>query len=325
MTGKMNRDEWLAGLEKELAQVLEVRNAMAGKFFVRMVFEQMAQRGDTDCLACCRWLEDNCGRMAVRAAMIMELLSSAEAAIQKAWKGRRFRRAEALAKLMAACGDAEWLAFLIRRGEVADRGAWSLPHLLKLLKPGVTRLSAMSIANTALALMMLSGNDEDWREADELFARMPMEQADAVFDRWLPLLLREELEAVLVMFMLQRHDLCGRASLPDMPLMHWYLQTQMPRMPQWLRDDWAPTLEDIMACNSSLSMSLEQAYVDNAPRTRAMAEELLDAIDQYDDIFLYEALLDEFSFAPLLTDAELQRVRDDFYRLFDVPEERDGE
>lgn len=309
--------EWLLRLEHQLGYLLAEHAPLDTQGIFPSVFKELHQRSDEVCRECCRWLEDNCDQIAEHAALMMELLECVQSETAKMWVSRRRDRCEWLATLLAACGEPEWLAFLGRRGEVEDVSAWPLARLEKMLAPGVSRDSAMALVNLALALINRSGGQADWQRADELFARIPAAQASAVCLRWSYPLIRMEVEGLLVMYMLQRHGHWTPEGLPDAPVLRWYLRTQLPSTPDWMQDGWTPCLTDLYDGFTSIQELLVEAYLQNAPCTRAMAEELLEAIVQYDDRMLYDALLDEFSFAPLLTDEEREDVQARFGRLFD--------
>lgn len=314
-------EAWLAQLKKDLTQALERGIRLSGRVFCRALFLELDRRSDDACLKCCRWLAENCERIAGEPELLLAMMEHAEAAAAKAWRSYRTRRAEAFALLLAGCGNVEWLAFLARRGEVAQPEEWPLSRLQALLSPGVSRFSAVEMVEMALTLMLGSGAEEDWARADALFAVIPPSQIGRVNSKWLPLMVREEVEGYLVMLMLQRHRLSRELVLPQETLLRWYLQHVLPDLPPWLRTDWQPTLADVYDESFGAHPGFVQVWLDRAPRTRAAAQQLLDAIGQYDDGRLYDALLDEDVFCPLLTAEERRAVQARFREIFDLPDD----
>lgn len=312
---------WLMRLRMQLEQWLEKDSAQEIRGIFPSVFGELHRRGDAACRACCRWLEENCERIAGHAGMMMELLECAQAETARMWISRRRNRCEWFATLLAACGEPEWLAHLGRRGEVEDASAWTLARLEQTLEPGVSRDSAISLVNLALALIFRSGSRAAWQRADELFARVPAAQAGEVCVRWSYPLVRMEVEGLLVMYMLQRHGFWTPDGLPGMQVLCWYLRTQLPSTPEWMQDSWTPCLSELYEEDTDMQVLFVDAYLENAPRTRAVAEELLDVIKRYDDRTLYEALLDEYAFVPLLTEDERADVQARYLHLFDSYED----
>lgn len=309
-------ETWLKAKSAEWQQIAaEKKLVMAHRFFARLSDELTPADPDLDYQRICSWMDECCQQLP-------EIAHAAGLCIQSAgvdaYSSRELKKAENLLRFVAKHYSSNNLAYMIRRGEVENPAQHTPLDVLNMLRSSVQSKDAFAIVNTALTLALRLGTNEDWTLADSLINEIEMADAINPLNWWVNVAKQGDVEGVLVAYLLQHHHKAFDSSLGTPMLLRWYLTCRLPSFPDWLQYPETVTLDDIMSnMTAALYDDFLQEYLLQAPRDRKHACELLNAILQWDEYRLYEALLEDY--APFLTAAERSELRQRWRSKFDLP------
>ena len=154
-----------------------------------------------------------------------------------AYAAKQFRAAETAFRILSRSGDitgSNNYAYMIRRGEVADASLRDPAGILRILRKGIGEKDAFSMANAALTLALMVGEEKDWRLADSMFSRMPDDQAFFVELWWENVAKAGEEEGWLVLFFLLRHRKITSSDLGSIRTIAEHLRNNLRGFPEWL-------------------------------------------------------------------------------------------
>lgn len=234
------------------------------------------------------------------------------------------RHAENAFSILCSYGDSNGrnnYAYMIRRGESSKGSHKTITDALKLLRPGVIEREPFACVNTALALMLNCGKDDDWHIADELMSILP--NTDTMTKRvkswWKNVGEKGETEGFLVHFFLLRHQLIQFSEFGSIKSLAIRLSNNIESFPNWLAEDYAlETLDDVIDCIDEPDFdSLLEDFLDNMPSSRESVDEMLETVSALDLWSVYNKLLTDC--VALLSPEELAKLKADYKEKFSVP------
>lgn len=105
------------------------------------------------------------------------------------------------------------LAYIIRRGEVADPKKYTSKYVAELLKDGVHDKEPFSMINMALLWAINVGGIEGWKLADNIMSILPKEEISAAVEWWSDVTKTEDIEGYLVLYWLLKWNKIAKTDL----------------------------------------------------------------------------------------------------------------
>lgn len=213
------------------------------------------------------------------------------------------------------------LAYIIRRNEAPCSSLFSISEITDLLENGLENEDLFSAVNMALTFILRSGEEQDWRLADELFANLKENDIDFfdVISWWENVDKSGDVEGALVHFFLLRHKKIEKSSLGNIEQLSQKLSEEIKSFPVWLTVGTGfKSLDSIF--ETMLDANFEEnlkEYLNNMPRNREAAEEILNEITQWDEWELYRVILQDY--AEYLTKNEISKIISAYKKKFMTP------
>lgn len=230
--------------------------------------------------------------------------------------------AEAAFSIMCDYGNSNGrnnYAYMIRRGEIPTEIDKSIIDAINLLRPGLYELEPFAFVNMAILFAINLGTDSDWKISDELMEKLPSGNLIGVQSWWEDVGNKGDIEGVLVHYFLLRHKKIAKSTFGDLEDLSKKLVEGIQSFPEWLvvspRFKSLDDVFDIML-DDDFEDSLKK-YLDNMPRTRESAEEILKEMTQWDEFELYKVLLQDFTI--FLNLDEIKKTIQAYKKKFSTP------
>ena len=210
-------------------------------------------------------------------------------------------------------------AYMIRRGEIPKGTEKSIIDAIKLLKPGIYDSVPFAFVNMALLFAINLGTDSDWKISDELMEKLPGDNSFGVQSWWEDIGNKGEIEGLLVHYYLLRHKKITKSVFGDLEVLSKKLVEGIKTFPEWLIVyPRFKSLDDVFGImlENDFEDSLRK-YLDNMPRTRESAEEILKEMTQWDEWELYKTLLQDF--VEFLSREEISKTITAYKKKFMIP------
>lgn len=239
-----------------------------------------------------------------------------------AYKSKNFEIAEKIFMILSDSGDSNGknnYAYMIRRNETVEKSDALLIKAIRLLKDGVVEKESFSFVNLALLLAIRCGSDSDWKLSDELMKKMSDDNVFGVQRWWEDVGNVGETEGLLVHFFLLRHNKIPKSVFGDIEQLSKKLSEEIEGFPEWLIV--RPRFNSLDAIfETILDDDFEEnlaKYLDNMPRNRVAAEEILQEMTQWDEWELYKVLLQDYVL--FLTKDEISKTIHAYKKKFMIP------
>lgn len=213
------------------------------------------------------------------------------------------------------------LAYILRRNESSFSSLFSTSEIVTLLESGLENENVFSIVNLALTFILKSGEEQDWRLADDLFSSLN-EGDDDISNAnswWEKVGETGDIEGFLVHFFLLRHQKIEFSDLGTIKSLAIRLSKNIGSFPKWLAEDYKlETLDDVIDCMEDPDFdSILEDFLENMPASRDNTNEMLDTVAVWDLWQVYHKLLTD-CVAFLIPD-EIERLRADYKAKFSIP------
>lgn len=213
------------------------------------------------------------------------------------------------------------LAYIIRRDEAPCSSLFSISEIADLLENGLKNEDLFSAVNMALTFILRSGEEQDWRLADELFANLNENDIDIfnVSSWWENVEKSGDVEGSLVHFFLLRHEKIEHSDLGSIKSIALRLANSIDGFPEWLEEDYAlETLDDVVECIEDPDFdSILEEFLEKMPSSRESVDEMLKTVSALDLWSVYNKLLTDC--VALLSPEELAKLKADYKEKFSVP------
>lgn len=213
------------------------------------------------------------------------------------------------------------LAYIIRRNESSLSSLFSISEIADLLKNGLENRNIFSIVNLALTFILKSGEEQDWRLADDLFSSINETDTDIVgVDYWWENVGKKgDMEGFLVHFFLLRHQKLEYSNLGSLKSLALRLTKEMDNFPGWLAEGYAlETLDDVIDCIEDPDFdSVLEDFLGKMPPSRDSVDEMLEIITAWDLWQVYHKLLKECK--EFLMPEEYAKLMTDYKEKFSIP------
>ena len=233
-------ESWREGICEQLENLHSVEEEQARGYRTARVTNRILERFESsadavESAACVGLLQSMLGQSAETALINALILKSG----LSLYEGGNFPLAERLFRLGSDYGDRDAqnnLAYMIRRGEVANPTEHFVAEALHLLRNGMRDKEAFALVNSALALSLCLGAEDDWRLADRLMSFIPSDRALSVAKWWEQVGKSGDHEGALVHLWLLRHRMMALSVFGTQESIYKRLVQSLPTLPNWMRD-----------------------------------------------------------------------------------------
>ncbi len=238
------------------------------------------------------------------------------------YSSKEFKVAERIFSMLSEHGDSNGknnYAYMIRRNETTDKSEELLIKAIYLLKEGVINKEPFSFVNLALLMALRFGGEDDWKLSDDLMKEMPDTSVFSVRSWWADVANDGDVEGFLVHYFLLRHKKMDKSDLGDKEQLSKKLSEEIEGFPEWLIvQPRFESLDDVF--DAMLEEDFDDSltkYLNNMPRTRKSAEEILEEMTQWDEWDLYKTLLQDYM--EFLTPEEIRKTIRAYKKKFIMP------
>ncbi len=126
------------------------------------------------------------------------------------------------------------LAFLIRRGEVADPKKYSVKYVAEILKDGVHKKETFSMINMALLWALNIGGDESWKLADKIMSFLSIENVSAATFLWENVAKSGDVEGYLVHYWILKYEKLAFTTLGEKDELLKKIRSEIPELPAYI-------------------------------------------------------------------------------------------
>ncbi len=124
------------------------------------------------------------------------------------------------------------LAYMIRRGETANKDIADIDIALELLKPGIKARDAYALVNTALIYAINLGSESDWQFADSAISLISANDTPGIVSWWNSGIGEE---SKLVHLFLLRHQLINNSEFGNIEELFSSVSKAYKNVPLWMK------------------------------------------------------------------------------------------
>lgn len=126
------------------------------------------------------------------------------------------------------------LAYIIRRGEVADPQKYTSKYVAELLKDGVHDKEPFSMINMALLWAINVGGIDGWRLADNIMSILPKDEISAAVEWWSDVAKIKDIEGYLVLYWLLKWNKIEKTDLGTKEVIYSKLLDELKDIPNFV-------------------------------------------------------------------------------------------
>ena len=208
-------------------------------------------------------------------------------------------------------------AYMVRRKEASHCDNKAIIASVKSLYPILKEWDSFAVVNVALTFALCYGEDKDWHLSDELMKNLSAYKVSGVSSWWKDVAAQGDIEGDLVHYFLLRHNKIDESELGSLKSLSRRIRKNIPGLPGWICEDSDfDSLDDVFDAFDDVDFfELLDEYLNNMPCNRNSVDEILEKIEIFDILDLYQTVLD-YDFRTLLTNEEIHKLVKDYKEKF---------
>lgn len=312
--------EWSLMIENELKAVIISKNMVLlsdlhSKILTK-IFEESIDMNKLKCFEMLEIIHETDSSLDIPGFLIFELTAIG----MSAYQSKELSIAEKAFRI-AADNDSEEgknnYAYMLRRSECKIFDGSCALKALRLLYPIAKKGDAFATVNLVLTFALCFGEETDWVLADKLMKNITQYNIDSIVQWWKDVAAQGDIEGDLVHYFLLRHNKIDESDLGSLKSLSRRIRKNIPGIPEWLCEDSDfDSLDDVFDAFDDVDFfELLDEYLNNMPRNRNSVDEILEKIEIFDILDLYQTVLD-YDFRTLLTNEEIHKLVKDYKEKF---------